>query len=145
MRSSALAEFSDWFHQTRDMWMWAAIAVVALVVGLWWVGTGRSSPIRAAEDAVRAALNQPDVPIRGARLHDRGFGYRMRLVCGVVDDDPARPFAALVKERRRRSALSLIDGDRVRRLALPEIQTPTRDEAALLAACAARGGSQPPA
>lgn len=117
MRSSALAEFSDWFHQTRDMWMWAAIAVVALVAGLWWVGTDRSSPIRAAEDAVRAALNQPDVPIRGARLHHGGFGYRMRLV----------------------------RGDRVRRLALPEIQTPTRDEAQLLAACAALGGSQPPA
>lgn len=27
MRSPALSEFADWFHQTRDMLLWAAAGV----------------------------------------------------------------------------------------------------------------------
>jgi hypothetical protein len=137
MRSSLLTEVADWFHQTRDMLMWAGIALVGLVVALHWFGLERSSPIRAAEQSVREALDDPDLGFTDSRIHRR-LGHRTWLVCGAVEGDGARPFAAAVKERRRRSPLSLIaGGDRVLTLAFPAHETLTPDAAALLADCPA--------
>jgi hypothetical protein len=138
VRSSALAEIADWFHQTRDMLKWAAIGVGGLIIGLWLFGTDQSTPIRAAEAAVREATNQPDLAFHGSRMHAHP-GFRLWLVCGRVNGDESRPFAAVVKKHRGGSALSLISsGDGVKELALPEIQAPTPEQAGLLATCAAR-------
>ena len=141
MRSSFVHAFADWFQPMRDMLLFAALLVIGLFVGIWLFGSDRSSPIRAAEAEVRAVMKAPDLPIRGTQLHDRSPLGMARtatvLVCGVIDDDPGRPFAALVRERRHRSALSLIgSGDRVRVLALPEAAPSTPDQTALLAECA---------
>jgi hypothetical protein len=141
MRSSFVHEFADWFHQTRNMLLFAALLIIGLFVGIWWFGADRSSPIRAAEAEVRAVMKAPDLPIRGTQLRHRSppgiAPISTVLVCGVIDDDPGRRFAALVRERRRRSALSLIgSGDRVRILALPEAAPSTPDQMALLAECA---------
>lgn len=138
MRSSALSEFADWFHQTRDMLLWAALGVAGLIVGLWWYGTARSSPILAAEIAVREAVG--NAPLGESRMHDWP-GYRLWLVCGTVEGAAPRPFAAVVRERREGgSALSFISGgDRVRTLAVSGLGPADEAQADLLAACATRG------
>jgi hypothetical protein len=138
MRAPALSEFADWFHQTRDMLLWAALGVAGLIFFLWSFGTDRSSPITAAEIAVREAVGDAEAPLGKSRMHDWA-GYRLWLVCGTVEGDTPRPFAAVVRERRSRSALSLISGgDRVRALAVsgPGEADATRTD--LLAACATR-------
>jgi hypothetical protein len=138
MRSSALSEFADWFHQTRDMLLWAGLGVAGLIVCIWWVGTDRSSPILAAERAVREAVQDAEAPLGKSRMHD-WTGYRMWLVCGTVEGETPRPFAALVKKRKRSSVLSLISGDdQVRSLAVPGVGTLRETQIELLDACAAR-------
>lgn len=138
MRSPALSAFTDWFHQTRDMLLWAALGVAGLIVFLWSFGTDRSSPITAAEQAVREAVQDAGAPLGQSRMHD-WTGYRLWLVCGIVEGDTPRPFAALVKERRNRSALSMISGgDQVRALAVTGAGTLQEPQMALLDACAVR-------
>ncbi|GAA0649582.1 hypothetical protein [Brevundimonas lenta] len=139
MSPSILDKFLDWNSPTRDMLVFAGAGIVALIAALWLFGSDSSSPIRATEAAVREALDDPDVRISGTRL-EYTSGYRQRLVCGRVADDPNRPFAALVRESEDQSPLSLIgSGDRVQRLALPEVRSPTPEQAELLAACARKG------
>ncbi|WP_439472548.1 hypothetical protein [Brevundimonas sp.] len=139
MRSPALSEFADWFHQTRDMLLWAALGVAGLIVGLWWVGTDHSSPIPAAEQAVREALQDAEPPLGKSRMH-HWAGYRQWLVCGVIEGDTPRPFAALVQEKKHSSPLSMIgNGDRVRVLAVPGITAPHTKRTEMLDACAALG------
>ena len=138
MRSPALSEFADWLHQTRDMLLWAGLGVAGLIVFLWWFGTERSSPIAAAERAVREAVQDAGAPLGKSRMHDWS-GYRQWLVCGTVDGETPRPFAAVVKKRKRSSALSLISGgDRVRALAVSGMGTLQETQIELLDACAAR-------
>jgi len=138
MRSTALSEFADWFHQTRDMLLWVALGVAGLIVGLWWYGTDRSSPILAAETAVREAVGDAEAPLGKSRMQDWP-GYRLWLVCGTVEGASPRPFAAVVRERRSRSALSLIGGgDRVQALTVSGIGGADMTQTDLLAACAAQ-------
>ncbi len=138
MRSPDLSEFADWLHQTRDMLLWAGLGVAGLIVFLWWFGTNRSSPITAAEQAVRESVREAKAPLGKSRMHD-WTGYRQWLVCGTVEGETPRPFAAVVRKRKRSSALSLIGGgDRVRALAVAGMGPLRETQIELLDACGAR-------
>ncbi|WP_332678565.1 hypothetical protein [Brevundimonas sp.] len=138
---SAWASIIDWDHETRGMAGGMAIAILCLIGGLWWVTGDFNSAGRAARAEVREALGDPGLnvgkpDIRPYPTIDGERSFRT-LVCGRIQNDPARPFAVLVKEHRRRhNALQFLgSGDRVERLALPETGPLTPDQAALLDAC----------
>lgn len=104
----------------RSVWLAFGLAILLLVGALTWFGLDQSSPIRAAEAAVRDRLATPRVEI-ASRLHYRPDlpPYRARsvLVCGRIDGGAA--YGALVQKRRRGGAMSLIgSGDRVLNLAV---------------------------
>jgi len=140
---SVWAWIVDWHHETSGMAGGMAIAVLCLIAGLWWFTDDFNSAGQAVRAEVREIVGDPGLnvgkpDIRPYPTINGKRSYRT-LVCGRIKDDPERPFAALVKEQRRRhSPLSFLGpGDRVERLALPETGPLTSDQAALLDACEA--------
>ncbi|HEX8661926.1 MAG TPA: hypothetical protein VF686_08660 [Brevundimonas sp.] len=142
---SVLARIAD-RRDVREIAAAVAIGVVCLIAGLWWLTDDLNSAGRAARAAVRDALGDPELNVGkpDIRPHPTINGERshLTLVCGRIRGDPERPFAALVKEHRRRDdALSWFPGtgDRVEQLALFRKGPLTPDQTALLAACDAGG------
>ncbi|WP_374513314.1 hypothetical protein [Brevundimonas sp.] len=134
------AVLADLSPDVRSVGLAFGLSIVLLLAALTWSGLSLSSPVRAAEAAVREGLAAPDAEIE-SRLHFRPDlpPYRAGsvLVCGRIGG--ARPYAALVQKRRRRGAASLLGSpDRVFDLAIGGSPRLAERQSSLLAACAAR-------
>lgn len=134
-KGSVGVDIAYWMRR-HDVAVWTVGGVVGLIVLITWLGHEHASPIQAAQTRAREVLSQPDLTVEQATVHRDG--RRGKLVCGLIDGDPARPVAAEVRRPMPMNAPMEFLSYRVRRLATPGARRLDYEEVSLLRRCARR-------